>query len=75
MDRLTRKHADGNSEQYADFHTASYSVTLRFADGAQSCSAVPVEGRKVGLPENDFLKEIVGASRKGADGSVKDKYR
>jgi hypothetical protein len=31
--------------------------------------------RELALPENDFLKEIVGASRKGADGGVKDKYR
>jgi hypothetical protein len=29
----------------------------------------------VGLPENDFLKEIVGASRREQIGSVKDKYR
>jgi hypothetical protein len=29
----------------------------------------------VALPENDFLKEIVGASRREQIGSVKDKYR
>jgi hypothetical protein len=29
-------------------------------------------GVKVGLPENGFLKEIVGASRREQIGSVKD---
>jgi len=32
-------------------------------------------GRYVALPESDFLKEIVGASRREQIGSVKDKYR